>query len=141
MACCYATGATYGVNLYDLHVLRALGDFERFQALAQPFEAHESIPFQARIWSAIFWLQANKGGICATDERNSERLEKLSLEHRAMINRSVCFFKRGQRIPEPAPGIIRLGGFLFLTSRESREDVLRLIQILQKDLSIPVDIV
>ncbi|KAM5341908.1 hypothetical protein ACJ41O_014939 [Fusarium nematophilum] len=138
MACCYATGATYGVNLYDLHVLRVLGDVERIRALAKPFEPHSIIPYNARIWTALFWLRADKGGICATDEVCSETLEKLSPEDRAFVTRSCCFFRRGERIPEPANGVVRLGGFFFLSSRRSRADLLRLSSILEKHMSIPV---
>ncbi|KAM0431303.1 hypothetical protein ACHAPT_005276 [Fusarium lateritium] len=138
MANCYATGATYGVNLYDLHVLRMLGDLERIRALSKPFEPHSVIPYNARIWTELFWLRADKGGICATDEVCSETLEKLSPENRAFVTRSCCFFRRGQQIPEPADGVVRLGGFFFLSSRRSRADLLRVSSVLEKYMSIPV---
>ncbi|RSL81590.1 hypothetical protein CEP51_005730 [Fusarium floridanum] len=138
MANCYGSGATYGVNFYDLHVLRMLGDVERIRALAKPFEPHPSIPYNARIWSDLFWLRADKGGVCATDTVCSETLEKLSPEDRALVTRSCCFYRRGERIPDPADGVVRLGGFFFLSSRKSRADILRASASLLKYNSIPV---
>ncbi|RSL91974.1 hypothetical protein CDV31_015356 [Fusarium ambrosium] len=138
MANCYGSGATYGVNFYDLHVLRMMGDVERIRALAKPFESHPSIPYNARIWSDLFWLRADKGGVCATDTVCSETLEKLSPEDRALVTRSCCFYRRGERIPDPADGVVRLGGFFFLSSRKSRADILRASASLVKYNSIPV---
>ncbi|KAL6355521.1 hypothetical protein LRP88_11116 [Fusarium phalaenopsidis] len=138
MANCYGSGATYGVNFYDIHVLRMLGDIGRIRALSKPFEPHSTIPYNARIWSDLFWLRADKGGICATDTVCGETLEKLSAESRALVTRSCCFYRQGEQIPEPADGVVRLGGFFFLSSHKSRADILRATAGLVKYNSIPV---
>ncbi|RAL63916.1 hypothetical protein DID88_003104 [Monilinia fructigena] len=59
-----ASEGSYGVNMYDLHILASIGDHERFQALAKPFEIHTSIPNHARAWSQLVWIRADRGGIC-----------------------------------------------------------------------------
>lgn len=133
-----ATAGTYGVNMYDLHLLSSLGEHEWFRALARPFEPDTAIPNHARAWGQIVFLRADKGGICASDDVCGEMLQRLSPDDRALVTESLCFYRRGQRIPEPQPGIVMFGAFFIITSRRNRHDILRVSQILQQGFSIPV---
>ncbi|KAL8852333.1 MAG: hypothetical protein Q9221_002829 [Calogaya cf. arnoldii] len=134
-----ATVGAYGVNMYDLHILSALGEYEWFRALAKPFEPNTAIQNHARAWRQITFFGAEKGGICSSDDVCGEVLQRLSPEDRVLVTESLCFFHRGQRIPEPKPGAVLSGAFFIVTSRSSRHDVLRVSRILQKGFSIPVD--
>ena len=133
-----ATAGTYGVNMYDLHLLSSLGDHERFRALARPFDSVAAIGNHARAWCQIIFLRADKGGICAVDDVCGEVLQRLSGDDRALVTKSLCFFRRGQRVPEPKPGAVLLGAYFIVTSRGSRQHVLRVSRFLQQDFSIPV---
>jgi len=136
--CVLATRGTYGVDMYDLHLLSSLGDHERLQALAKPFESSTAFPNHARAWSQLVWLRADKAGICATDDACGELLQRLSPDDRGLITESMCFFRRGQRIPEPEPGVVLFGAFFIITSTANRDDILRISRILQQEFSIPV---
>ncbi|KAG8525192.1 uncharacterized protein KY384_008836 [Bacidia gigantensis] len=104
-----ATAGAYGVNMYDAHLLACLGDYGRLQAFAKPFELDSLIPHHARAWSQILFFRAERGGICAPDDVCGETLGLLSPEDRALVTESLCFFERGERIPEPRVGIITMG--------------------------------
>ncbi|KAK1143469.1 hypothetical protein N8T08_006275 [Aspergillus melleus] len=132
------SAGVYGVNMYDLHLLASLGDYQRFRGLAKPFDQDTKIPCHARAWSQLVWLRADKGGLCASDDVCGEFLQRLSPEDRELITESVCFFRKGQRIPEPRQGVVLFGAFFIVTSRTNRDDVLRVSKILQREFSIPV---
>ncbi|KAK2829882.1 hypothetical protein FQN49_007164 [Arthroderma sp. PD_2] len=136
--CVLATEAAYGVNMYDLHLLACLGDHGRFRALAKPFEPDTAFPNHARAWSQLVWLRADKGGICASDDCCGELLQRLSSNDRALITKSACLFRRGDRIPEPQPGVVMFAAFFVTTSRRNRGDIVRVSQVLQQEFSIPV---
>ncbi|KAL8673107.1 MAG: hypothetical protein Q9168_002462 [Polycauliona sp. 1 TL-2023] len=133
-----ATVGAYGVNMYDLHVLSALGEYGRFRALAEPFEPDTAIQNHARVWRQISFFGAGKGGICSSDDVCGDVLRRLSPNDRVLVTESLCFFRRGQRIPEPKPGAVLSGAFFIVTSGKSRHDVLRVSRALQQEFSIPV---
>ena len=135
--CVSATAGVYGVNMYNLHLLASLGDYERFRALAKPFKLHRTIPHQARVWSQIVFFKADRGGDCASDDVCGEMLQRLDVKDRALITDSLCFFRRGQHIPAPKQGVVLFGAFFIVTSR-NRNDVLRVAHILQQEFSIPI---
>ncbi|KAI9044051.1 uncharacterized protein KD926_001873 [Aspergillus affinis] len=132
------SAGAYGVNMYDLHLLASLGDYQRFRGLAKAFDQDTIIPYHARAWSQLVWLRADKGGQCASDDVCGEFLQRLSPKDRELITESVCFFREGQRIPEPKQGVVLFGAFFIVTSRTNRDDVLRVSRILQREFSIPV---
>ncbi|KAH8427542.1 uncharacterized protein LDX57_005255 [Aspergillus melleus] len=132
------SAGAYGVNMYDLHLLASLGDYQRFRGLAKSFDQDTTIPYHARAWSQLVWLRADKGGLCASDDACGEFLQRLLPEDRGLITESVCFFRKGQRIPEPKQGVVLFGAFFIVTSRTNRDDVLRVSRILQREFSIPV---
>ncbi|KAL8767046.1 MAG: hypothetical protein Q9209_006340 [Squamulea sp. 1 TL-2023] len=72
------TACTYGVNMYDLHVLASLGEHGWLRALARPFEPAAAMINHARAWSQLVSLRADKGGICASDDVCAEMLQRLS---------------------------------------------------------------
>ena len=72
-----ATAGTYGVNLYDLHLLSSLGDYKRFRALARPYEPDAVMPNHARAWSQIVFFKVVKGGICSSSDACREILQRL----------------------------------------------------------------
>ncbi|KAF3482142.1 uncharacterized protein GIQ15_04901 [Arthroderma uncinatum] len=136
--CVIATEAAYGVNMYDLHLLACLGDHRRFRTLAEPFEPRTALPNYARAWSQLVWLRADKGGICASNDFCAEVLQRLPPDDRALITKSACLFRHGDRIPEPQPGVVMFAAFFVATSRRNRDDVVRVSQKLQREFSIPV---
>lgn len=133
-----ATTSAYGVNMYDLHILSSLGQHNWFRALGKPFERTMAIPNHARAWSQIVFFGADRGGICASDDVCGDMLQQLSPAERDLVTASLCFFRRGQRIPEPRMGAVLSGAFFIVTSRKSRQDVLRVSRILQQGFFIPV---
>ncbi|RYO74051.1 hypothetical protein DL764_010996 [Monosporascus ibericus] len=139
MPCILSTAASYGVNMYDLHLLASLADHKRYRALSKPFDFEKLIPNHARAWSQLVWLRADKSGICSSDDVCNEFLQQLSPRDRALITESMCFFQRGQRIPELKQGVVLFGAFFVVTSRTNRHDVLRVAGALQKKFSIPVE--
>ena len=136
--CVLATAGTYGVNMYDLHLLSSLGEHDWLRALARPFEPKTAIPNHARAWSQIVFFKADKGGRCASDNVCGEMLQRLSPDDRALVTHSLCFFRHGHRIPEPKPGIVLFGAFFIVTSRRNRHDVLRVSRVLQQEFFIPI---
>lgn len=139
MPCVLTAIGVYGVDMYGLHVLACLGDHERLRAFSRPFEKHGSIPNFGRAYSQLVWLRADQGGVCSSDDVFAEPLKKLTAKERELVTESMCFFHRGQRIPEPKPGVILFGAFFVVTSRTNRDDVLRVSLKLQEGFTIPVD--
>jgi biotin carboxylase len=139
MPCILSSAASYGVNMYDLHLLASLADHERYRSFSQPFDSHTGIPNHARAWSQLVWLRADKSGICASDDVCGEFLERLSPKDRTLITASMCFFERGQKIPPLKAGVVLFGAFFVVTSRTNRHDVLRVANIIQRDFKIPVE--
>lgn len=133
-----ASAGSYGVNMYDLHMLASIGDHERFRALAKPFEMDASIPHHARAWSQLVWIRAGRGGTCVSDDACGDFLQRLAPEDRELVTEAVCFFRRGQRVPGPKRGVVLFGAFFIVTSRKSRVDVLRVSQVLQREFFVPV---
>lgn len=138
--CIPVTEGVYGVNLYELHMLSCVSDWARFRALSEPFQQHHSIPNNARAWSELIWLRADKGGVCSSDDVCGDFIERcIEPKDRAMITQAVCFFKRGDKVPDPTVGEVVSGAFFVVTSRASRENVLRVSSIVQTQFGIPVE--
>ncbi|KAB8297992.1 hypothetical protein EYC80_001765 [Monilinia laxa] len=84
-----ASEGSYGVNMYDLHILASIGDHERFRALAKPFEINTSIPNHARAWSQLVWIRADRGGICVSHNACGDFLQRLAPEDRELVTEAI----------------------------------------------------
>lgn len=133
-----STVAAYGVNMYSLHVLAALGDYERLRSFAKPFAPKPGMPNNSRAWSQLVFLRADKGGVCTSEDACADVVKLLAPEEQALIEAAVCFYHRGQRVPEPKPGVVQSGAFFMLASRTSRHDMMQVAQKLRKNFAIPV---
>ncbi|KAI0387363.1 ATP-grasp domain-containing protein [Hypomontagnella monticulosa] len=134
----YATRSTYGVNMYDAHVLASLGDHQRLRAFSTPFESHPLFPNHARAWSQLVFRRADKGGICASDDVCGDTIKRLSPSEQALVTEAMCCFGRGDRIPDPEPGAFTFAAFFVSTSRKNYHELLRVTQKLQREFSIPL---
>ncbi|KJX94739.1 hypothetical protein TI39_contig4160g00003 [Zymoseptoria brevis] len=133
-----STAAAYGINMYSLHVLAALGDYERLRKFAKPFKPAPNMPNNSRAWAQLVFLRADKAGVCTSDNACADLVKLLTPKEQARIEAAVCFYRRGQRIPDPKPGVVQSGAFYMLASRTSRSEMMHVAKKLRQRFSIPV---
>lgn len=135
----FASACTYGVEFYGLHLLSALNDADRLRALTQPFASSLAPSLSGGIqgaqhWCEIVFVPTERGGVYEGDEDCCEELKRRRPDLAAHIAKSLCFWKRGDEIPDPSTGVLTWIAYLLVVSRESRETAVRLAEEVRSEL-------
>lgn len=137
----FASACTYGVEFYGLHLLFAVGDADRLRALTQPFAPSSLLTPSlsggikgAQHWCEIVFVPTERGGVYDGDEDCCEELKRRRPDLAAHIAKSLCFWKRGDEIPDPSTGVLTWIAYLLVVSRESRDAVVKLAEEVRSEL-------
>ncbi|KAH9823623.1 glutathione synthetase ATP-binding domain-like protein [Teratosphaeria destructans] len=107
----------WGVDYYALHMLFAVGDFNRIRRLAKSFRSGPQYHAQ------VLRLPAHKGGVWASGDACKRVLE--ANPHLApYISHYRCLYRDGMVVPDPMTDVVVCVGFFYLFSRKSRDDLL-----------------
>lgn len=121
----WATQYTYGVDYHALHLLRAVGDAERFKSLSKPFSFSDRYGGGggAQYWTAHCLIPIHRENITVPHnflDRLYQELPHIS----PYVSRAEICVKPGT-IVSPSCGV-GLFGFILLFSRSSREHLLNM---------------
>jgi biotin carboxylase len=121
LGCAMATMHTYGVDFYAVHLLTCLRDAERLRLVATPFSFSGRID-GSQYWCEVVFIQPARGGRLLSPDPCGELLNRHP-ELKANVARSLCCYKEGDMIPDPATGVCLLLAYFLAYSRENREHV------------------
>jgi biotin carboxylase len=122
----WASRATYGVDFWGLALSFALDDKSTARLLAVPFESNH------QYWCQIVFIPVQKGGVFESGDVCQDLVQRHP-ELAANISRSLCFFKRGDRVPEPSSGILTWIAYYLVFSRKSRRDLLKTAELVRQE--------
>ncbi|KAJ5483814.1 hypothetical protein N7539_006014 [Penicillium diatomitis] len=134
----YATRVAYGIDYVALHLLAALGDHPRMQALSHatrqmsPFQ-EETATGQYPLWCQILFIASHdrQGGICETPDACETLLEvHPHLSSHVVMGKS--FFRSGDYVPPLSANSRVFLAFFLVVSRTSRVEVLKVGEEIRK---------
>lgn len=128
--CAFSTLYTCGIDLCALHLLRAVGDAERYRALAQPFLCY------AQYWCGNAQIPVNRDRIVVPEDF-CEKLLQEAPEVRPFVA-GAEMFKHPGTVVVPVHGVEFLAYFL-VYSRTSRRHVLEMYQRLLDAATVVLD--
>ncbi|GJC88307.1 fumipyrrole biosynthesis protein C [Colletotrichum liriopes] len=117
-----ATAHAYGVSYYNLAVLTAVGDGDRFAALSQPFVGGAQYHMQ------LLFVSAQKGGTYRSGDVCAAVLDYGTTGRRLRDHVVKCanLMQDGQEVPDPRTGKV-FGSFIaffLVVSRTSRREAI-----------------
>lgn len=118
----FATGHTYGVDYYGLHLLLAIQDFDRFKVLCEPFTCG------AQYWCEIVCIPVARDFSRVPDDPWGEVFKRHPdiIEHVS----KYCCFHRGRPVRLPAKPLWM--GYALVYSRTSQHEVMKVGQFLRE---------
>ncbi|KAI0190590.1 hypothetical protein F4808DRAFT_453820 [Astrocystis sublimbata] len=122
----WASRDTYGVDYWGLALSFAMGDKHTARALAAPFRSG------AQHWCNIVFIPVGNGGIFRSDDCCQELIARRP-DLARHVSRSICFFKKGDAVPEPSSGILTWAAYYLVTSRVSRRHVLETGETIRRE--------
>ena len=128
--CKAAVSRAYGVDYNDLHLLLALGEHDRAEALSQPFLGGP------QYWCETLFIVADRGGIFDSGGVY-EDLEAQCPDLAQSVCSSFSYYKRGDVVPEPTPDSQPWIAWLLVFSRKSRRDLLEKADQIQREVKVP----
>lgn len=122
---------TYGVDYYALDFLYAVGDMDRFRALAYPFERGPQ-------WCLVITMMPERReGIMKTPDACRQ-----FLEYNSDINDSVAGYmtwkKGGSKLQGPNASQLGFVGYFYVISRTTRSEALRIASGIRRDFNYEV---
>ncbi|KAJ4316132.1 hypothetical protein N0V94_005620 [Neodidymelliopsis sp. IMI 364377] len=117
---------SYGVDFWGVTMCNAIRDRERMAALSQPFATGP------QYWVEMVMLPIERGGIFASDDICDELLQRRP-DLAKHVGKSHCFWKRGDRLPDPSSGSNMWVCQYLVFSRESRHHVLTVGEQLRQE--------
>ena len=114
--CIWATTLVYGVNYNVLHLLFALADTERLEAMARLFMNGATGTLD------IVLIPVTHGGVFDSDDPCEDLYHRWS-ELETSVWKSGCLFKRGEIVPDLSSGTLTWIAY-FLVYSTSREEAL-----------------
>ncbi|GAB0139174.1 hypothetical protein EsDP_00007387 [Epichloe bromicola] len=117
--CAFSTSYTCGVDLCALHLLRAVEDYTRYQAIAQPFQCY------AQYWCGNCQIPVDREEIVVPEDFCQKILERVP-GIAPFVSRAEMF-KHPGTVVSPVHGVEFLAYFL-LFSRKSRKQVLEMYE-------------
>lgn len=124
----WASRNTYGVDFWGLSLSFALNEKETARALAVPFGTETGNQY----WCQIVFIPVAKGGVFESDDVCQELMQRRP-DLAKHISRSLCFFERGQNVPDPSEGLLTWVAYYLVFSRESRQDVLKVADAVRRE--------
>ncbi|KAK1139076.1 hypothetical protein N8T08_001322 [Aspergillus melleus] len=117
----YASGRTYGVDLWALHILHCIGDEARFRALSRPFTSG------AQHDSAVLLIMPKNWGILRSDDPRP-RLQREHPELAAAVPLCLNYFTVGQEVTPPDDTENCFTSVLLVESKTGRADLMKLVE-------------
>ena len=117
---------TYGVEFYAVHLLIALGDGARTQALSVPFRTGPQYHCD------LVSIPVERGGIFASDDATVDLFER-SPYLEGLVKKSGCYFDYGEEVPDPSSGIWTQIAYFMIASRTSRKEVVDAAQKIREN--------
>lgn len=117
--CAFSTLYTCGVDLCGLHLLRAVEDYTRYQAIAQPFQCY------AQYWCGNCQIPVDREEIVVPEDFCQKILERVP-DIAPFVPRAEMF-KHPGTVVSPVHGVEFLAYFLVF-SRKSRKQVLKMYE-------------
>ncbi|PQE08004.1 Carnosine synthase 1 protein [Rutstroemia sp. NJR-2017a BVV2] len=127
----WASRATYGVDFWGLALSFALDDKNTARVLAAPFKSNN------QYWCQIVFIPVQKGGVFESGDACQDLVQRHP-ELAVNISRSLCFFKRGDRVPEPSSGILTWIAYYLVFSRKSRRDLLKIAELVRQETKFTI---
>ncbi|KAL8832601.1 MAG: hypothetical protein Q9191_000170 [Dirinaria sp. TL-2023a] len=123
---------TYGVDLYAMHVLRCIGDEQRFKAFAAPFvhgPQHSS---------ALVLIMPEKGGILTSPDP-TEELRRSRPDLMECIPLYNNIFARGQYVTPPDAVDMTYMATVVVNTRKGRKDLLKKAEEIRKEWHVTIE--
>jgi hypothetical protein len=120
---------TYGVDYFGLALLFALEDKDRVRRLSHTFASGP------QYWCEMVFIPAEKGGVYESGDICKEILARKP-ELRDHVSGSFCFLNKGDKVYDPSTGINSWVGYFNVISRESREDLLRIGDVVRANVGL-----
>lgn len=117
----YATGWTYGVDLWALHMMNCLSDEARFRALSVPFANG------AQHNSAVLLIMPEKKGVLRSEDPKP-RLEQERPELAACVPLCLNYFKVGQEVTPPDETENCFTSVMVVESKKGRADLMKTVE-------------
>ncbi|KAJ1707521.1 hypothetical protein NYO67_10316 [Aspergillus flavus] len=127
-----ATLLTYGVDYYAIHILAALGDFDRCRALSVPF-CHGP-----QWWVQVIIIPEDKSGVMKSPDAGKEMLERHEDLRLAVVDYKTMK-KKGDKLLGPKAKVFSYLAYFSVASRRSREDCLRLGQKVRRSFTYEIE--
>ena len=137
----HATQLMYRVDYFALHLLRSVGDKERFRIFAEGSGGSliQNPQRDGSYWSSIVFITGGKGGVCTTVDACAD-LIKRAPHLKENIAMGTSFFKHGDVIPQATPERLVFLGFFLVASRVSRSRVRRAADEIRENFRLAVDL-
>ncbi|GMF74633.1 hypothetical protein BDV35DRAFT_357021 [Aspergillus flavus] len=117
----YASGRTYGVDLWALHVLHCIGDEARFRALSRSFTSG------AQHNGAVLLIMPGNWGILRSHDPRP-RLQSEQPELAAAVPLCLNYFSVGQEVTPPDDTENCFTSVLLVESKAGRADLMKLVE-------------
>lgn len=138
----WATAYIHGVCYHAQAILAAVGDQERFKALATPFQqqgAATACP-EPQFHCMLVYLSPERSGILANSPCEDTRAQAPDLMKHVL--RSQCWYRRGEKVSGPQdPSLGWLATYLVFARGEDfgREEVLHLGDRVRKEFRVEIE--
>lgn len=122
----WASRATYGIDFWGLSLCFAMGETSTARALSVPFASNH------QYWCQIVFIPVPRGGVFESDDICQELIQRHP-ELAGNISRSLCFFAKGDHVPDPSSGILTWVAYYLVISRKSRRDLMEVAQLVRRE--------
>jgi len=122
---------TYGVDYFGLALLFALEDRDRVRQLSHTFASGP------QYWCEMVFIPTEKGGVYESGDICKGLFAKRPdlCDH---VSGSFCFLKKGDKVHDPSTGVNSWVGYFNVFSRESREDLLRIGDVVRAEVEFSI---
>lgn len=117
---------TYGIDFYAVHLLIALGDAARTQALSTSFLRG------SQYHCDLVSIPVVKGGIFASSDATADLFE-TSPHLKTLVKKCGCYFGYGEEVPDPSSGVWTQIAYFMVASRTSRKEVIAAAQTIRQN--------
>ncbi|KAJ7120243.1 ATP-grasp domain-containing protein [Mycena epipterygia] len=131
LGCAMSTIHSYGVDFYAAHLLSCLRDSQRLKLVTRPF-AFPGRPDGSQYWCEVVFIQPDRGGRFNTEDPCGELLQRHP-QLGVNVARHLCCYAKGDVIPDPATGVCLLLAYFLAYSRESRQHVRELSEMIRAE--------
>ncbi|KAJ7216308.1 ATP-grasp domain-containing protein, partial [Mycena pura] len=131
LGCAMSTMHSYGVDYYAAYLLAFLRDVPRLRLVTSTF-AFPGRADGSQYWCEVVFIQPDRGGRFDSEDPCEELLSRLP-QLEANVSRHLCCYKKHDVIPDPKTGVCLLLAYFLAYSRESREHVREVSEMIRKE--------